>query len=357
MRKSIFLFLPLLMLCGVKAQNASSLRSDQNSLRGDDRILKQQIHFIDPGASGKGLHWDFRHAQPIDYEYALNYFIPDSTENNRICGHEHRTRYYYRQQNDSLWSTGYENSTTYMKYIAPELRMKYPFAYGDTLRSEFKGTGEYGRRLKLGVKGYTRVEADAEGELLLPGNESVKKALRVHTLRHYTETGKDSIEMQLDTYSWYASGMRYPVFESLKTTVMKRSDKEGVYEKDTTIFTTSFYYPPVDQLAQIEEEIDFSGSDINEDITEDITSVFTEAELLPNPVVNILTLNYKLTRDARVSFSLYNNNGIPMISVPAQYVNEGYNTTQINMSYFLSGVYTLYVMVDDMVMNVNVIKK
>jgi len=49
--------------------------------------------------------------------------------------------------------------------------------------------------------------ADAEGELMLPGFEKVKKALRIRTLRHYTETGKDSTEMILDTYAWYAAGV------------------------------------------------------------------------------------------------------------------------------------------------------
>lgn len=72
------------------------------------------------------------------------------------------------------------------------------------------------------MSGYTRVVADAEGTLLLPGSEKVKKALRVRTMRYYTETGKDSTEMMIDTYSWFAKGVRYPVFESVKTDIIKR---------------------------------------------------------------------------------------------------------------------------------------
>lgn len=351
--KRMTLLVLLLPLLGVKAQSLGSLQSNQNAYRPGDQVLKQQIHFIDPGASGKNLNWDFRSAQPIDYEYALDYFTPNPADTNRICGREHRTRYYYEQAHDSLWATGYENSTTYMRYIKPELKMKYPFNYGDTLYSEFEGKGEYGRRLKLRVEGYTRVHADAEGELMLPGNEVIKKALRVHTLRHYTETGKDSIEMMLDTYSWYAAGMRYPVFESIKTTVLKRGDRAGEYAKDTTVFTTSFYYPPIDQQAQIEE--DFVWADTENSFTDE--SIFTEARINPNPVVNTLSIDYRLTRDASIAFSLHNNNGIALINVPAQNMKEGFNSTQINMSYFLSGVYTLYVRVDDMVMSLNVIKK
>ena len=214
------------MVISLQAQNLHKLSTERNAYRAADQLVKQQVEYKDPGSSGKNLTWDFRFLQPINEEYALNYFIPDSTNMMRLCGQEHNTRYYFRQQKDSLQAVGYENSTTYMEYPTPELRMHFPFAYGDTLFSYFVGKGQYCHRLELAVKGYTRIEADAEGELLLPKSETVKKAMRVRTLRHYTETGKDSVEMTLDTYSWYAAGIRYPVFESIKTTLSKKGDKK-----------------------------------------------------------------------------------------------------------------------------------
>lgn len=335
-------------------QAQQKLGSKYNAYRAGDEILKQQVVFRDPGSSGKDLIWDFRTLQPINQDYKLTYFLPDNTQTNRLCGMEHRTRYYYDQHNDSLWITGYENPTTYMEYLQPELRMKYPFVYGDTLHSHFEGKGEYGRRLKLTVKGNTRVEADAEGELILP-DETVKKALRIHTLRHYTETGRDSIEMQVDTYSWYATGTRYPVFESIKTSIMKSNADGTGYEKDTVVFETSFYYPPSKQKLQNEEEDESDLLSVNE--PEGIEAVFTEAELLPNPVVNTLQIHYKLTRDAHISFSVYNSSGAAMTSTPTFNQTEGKHTTPVNMSGFLPGIYTLYVKVDDMIMSLNVIKK
>ena len=207
------------------AQTSQKLTTGCNAYRAADNIVKQQIEFKDPGSSGKDLTWDFSSIQPINEEYSLTYFLPKKNDSIRICGREHNTRYYYRQQKDSLQAVGFENSTTFMEYKVPELRMRFPFVYGDTLFSTFEGTGEYSHRLPLTVKGYTRVIADAEGELKLPDFETVKKALRVRILRHYTETGKDSLEMTLDTYSWYAAGIRYPVFESIKTTLSKKGDK------------------------------------------------------------------------------------------------------------------------------------
>jgi len=350
-----------LLLCYVflfaEAQNSHTLTFDRNAYRAGDKIVKQQVEFKDPGSSGKDLNWDFRLIQPINEEYSLKYFIPDSTIMTRLCGLEHNTRYYYSQQKDSLHATGYENSTTLMEYVQPELRMRLPFAYGDTLFSTFEGTGQYCHRLALHVKGYTRVEADAEGELLLPESETVQKALRVRTLRHYTETGKDSVEMTLDTYSWYAAGIRYPVFESIKTTLSKTrsTNEQGAdAEADTTVFTTSFYYPPEKQISQVETE-PIPLDDLIADLG--AAAVFTEAQLLPNPVVDNLFINFKLTRAANIWFTVHNNIGIPLCTTSPQSLEEGYHNTTINMSNLITGVYTLFVHVDDMVMRVNVVKK
>ena len=374
MKKTTILFLLCFVATSIQAQTNLVLTAERNTYRADDELQKQQVVFRDPGSKGRNLIWDFRHLQTIDDEYKLRYFIPDSTYMNRLCGLEHRTRYYYGQTNDSLWATGYENYTTYMKYIQPELRIRFPFAYGDTLYSSFEGKGQYGRRLELAVKGFTRVEADAEGELILP-DEAVKKALRVRTLRHYTETNftadafsqddenekkEKGTEMILDTYSWYAQGMRYPVFESIKTTILKKSSllEEGaVSGSDTVIFTTSFYYPPIEQRMQTDEDNLDSFFEGELEGTEGAAAVFTEANLLPNPVADVLYINYKLTRDARIRFSVHNNAGISMIQTATMNKTEGYQQTPVNMSGFMSGVYTLYVHVDDMVMSLNVVKK
>ncbi len=355
MRKINFSLL-LLSLLGISifAQHPIRITAKRNAYRAADQIVKQQVEFKDPGSSGKKLSWDFSMLQPINEEYTLNYFIPDSTFMEKLCGLEHNTRYYYLQRNDSLWSTGFENFTTYMEYTKPELNMHFPFAYGDTLYSTFEGEGEYCHRLKLAVKGYTRVEADAEGKLQLPDFETVKKALRVHTERYYTETGKDSSEIRLDTYAWYAKGIRYPVFESIKTNRIKKGKRENEQVLDTTVFSTSFYYPPEKQLSQIETD---SLPEETEEEATGIEAVFTEANLQPNPVTSNLYITYKLTRPAIVWFTVHTNIGIPVCQTPPQHLPEGYNNTTVKMNHLITGTYTLYVHVDDMVLQKVVIKK
>ncbi len=355
MKQQILLFTILCTtLTGMAANHV--LTKGRNAYRAADRIIKQQVEFKDPGSTGNDLIWDFSMLQPINEEYKINYFIPDSSRMDTLCGLEHRTRYYYCQKNDSLWATGFENSTTMMEYLKPELRLKFPFAYGDTLFSRFEGTGQYCHRIDLEVKGYTRIQADARGELKLPGNMSVKKALRVRTLRYYTQTGKDSIDMTLDTYSWYAEGVRYPVFESVKTNLIKHrlsGNGSNTNGQDTTIFATSFYYPPELQIAQVQTD----PLPAESDDTAGAETVFTEATYMPNPVVSNLQIKYKLTRPARLWFAVYNNSGVPVRQTTPLQLAEGQQNTTIDMKALITGTYTLYIHVDDMVINKVVVKK
>ncbi len=338
------------------AQSSLILTSEKNTYQANDDLIKQQVEYCDPGSRGKNLFWDFSNLRPVNFDYGIRYFIPDSTNLNQFCGMEHRTRYYYIQQQDTLWCTGYENPTTYMQYVQPELRLCYPFTYGDTLGCRFEGVGEYGRRLKLHVLGTTRVEADAEGQLKLPDSEILQKALRIHTVRHYTEIGRDSVEMLLDTYSWYVSGTRYPVFESIKNTVFEQLSDNGE-KKDTVVFTTSFYYPPVEQRKQVQKEENFFYEEESEEIIEDINAVLTEVSLYPNPVVDKLIVNYYLTREADVLFTVYNMAGMLMVQDDFIGQSAGYHTVPIEMSQLAAGVYSVVVQVNDKHLIMNVVKK
>lgn len=129
----LLLILTANMLCSVSAQNLFKLEQQQNGYQAGDSIYKYQIEYKDPGGVGQELQWDFSNVHIIDDHYLIKYFHPDRKDTTRMCGMEHRTRYYYSQHNDSLLATGFENYTTRMDYTTPELKMKYPFQYGDTL--------------------------------------------------------------------------------------------------------------------------------------------------------------------------------------------------------------------------------
>ena len=223
-------------IAAVQVLSAIELTADSNRLEAGEAFVKMLVEYQEPGRAGTKCRWDFRGMQILSEELPVEYFIPDSSHMDILCGREGRNRYYYRQGSDSLWCVGHENATFYIDYARPELLLRYPFAYGDSLTSRFEGAGRYGQRIPLFVGGTTTVTADAEGELRLPG-ETFGNALRVHTARRYVRICEDSLSVSVDTYAWYVPQNRYPVFESETSTL------HGT-QADTILSAVSFYYPP-----------------------------------------------------------------------------------------------------------------
>ena len=174
------------------------------------------MDYVDPGISGSNLTWNFRSVNPINNFYNLKY-RNHTSDLNQIEGVEHSTIYRYEISGDSLYHTGYENSTTYMTYTKPELKLRFPFRLGDSISSYFVGEGEYCHRINLNVAGKTIINADATGTLNTPLGLTFKDVVRVKSIREYYQTGIDSVTMSLESYAWYVQGNRYPVFETIKT--------------------------------------------------------------------------------------------------------------------------------------------
>ncbi len=180
----------------------------------------------------------------------------------------------------------------------------------------------------------------------------------MHTSRLYTrlpggQADSTGTSLRMDAYSWYAGEARYPVFESLSTTLLH----DG---RDTVLYATSFYYPPDEQRKQLQED----AEDYQEDAVLEAPpsggvegAIFTEADLVPNPVVDILHIKYKLTRDASIGFSVHNQQGFCMARVDARPETAGRHETPIDMTACPTGTYTVYVLVDDAVLSLNMVKK
>lgn len=357
MRKAFFVLLCLLFTQYSSSQSGCNISLEINDIQPGDILVKQQVEFKDPGSSGANLTWDMSMLQAVNEEYTLEYFIPDSSRMDTVCGMEHNTRYYYKTLHDTLFVLGFENANVKMEYTTPEVKLKFPFRYGDSIYSTFQGRGEYSHYQELKVSGFTKVIADAVGKLKLPGYEIIYDALRVRTFRHYTEVGKDSIEMSIDNYSWYAKQFKYPVFESIKTTLNRKGDSKtpfGESYQDTVIYTTSFYLPP-DKQSMITVS-DSSSNSLNE-TQSGPTTVFTQANYFPNPVETNLLIQYKLTRPAQIWFSLHNSLGFSILQTAPSQKDEGENQESINMSNLMTGGYTLFVHVDDMLIKEVIIKK
>jgi hypothetical protein len=349
MKQLFITFIINLLFFNLQAQ---TLDGHRNSFRAGDVIIKQQVEFKDPGASGKDIIWDFSNLNSINDKYQLTYFYPDKSDSSHVTGVEHQTYYHYELKSDTIWLTGYENRTTKMDYQFPEALLRFPFRYGDTLRTTFNGKGLYCQKIDLVAGGYTKVSIDATGKLITPENDTLKNVLRILRIKEFSDIGADSVQMHTDsirmrmeTYQWFARGSRYPVFETIKTfTILKDSMLEN--------FSTSFYFSSV-KREQLQE--DLANSNLQND-TSDPDNILINCSMYPNPVTTDLTVNYELSVDAHVSFLLCDISGLPWANVPNRSLTAGLQQQKISMGGLHSGDYGLYISVNNKVYKRTIIK-
>lgn len=251
----------LLFFSPVSAQ----LTYENNRIVAGDEVTKQFISYKDSGRSGESCLWDFSEFSVQDGSYEVYYTGSSDT---LLIAREHNTSYYYRLRGDSLLLQGLENRETLIRHKIPELLLRYPMAYGDSLGGYFHATGLYCDKLRLEEGGYVYTRADASGLLVLPSKDTLRNVLRTHTVKRFVEEhvpvvfsetkdslqqiypvtedsiryrlATDTLQMETQTFRWYAPGYRYPVFETVI-----HCEIAGL--RCDTVFAASFFCSPNEQ--------------------------------------------------------------------------------------------------------------
>lgn len=233
------------VLFGNVSLHAQGLTRPANGFRHGDSFTRVELEYKSSGRSGRQVVWDFSTLAPLDHVTTGVCRLREDTGEMHVSFPEYRYR--YRQQDDSLWCVGYNAPNLWVNYLRPELRLTYPFVFGDSICSLHYGEGQYSHRLHFATYGLSHRKADATGTLLLPDGDTLRHVTRIHersllgqklslipdilsrdstayssdSLLHYLRT--DSVLWIEDTYRWYARGYRYPVFETTVTAIL-RSD-------------------------------------------------------------------------------------------------------------------------------------
>ena len=144
------------------------------------------MEYKNPGKSGKNVFWNFGELNAINKKYNIRYRSQGITADS-IVGTEHQTNYYYHFHGDSLLLAGYENQTTVMNFFHPELLLRFPVTYGDSIGSYYYGTGKYCGKFDMRSCGSSKSVADSYGMLILPTGDTFCHVIRVHTLKLISE--------------------------------------------------------------------------------------------------------------------------------------------------------------------------
>ena len=371
-------FVTFLLLLGIQGmlQAQHSLQSELNRPRAGDIIIKQQVEYKDPGRTGGNVLWDFSRLNIVNDEYELIYTTPDDTI---ITGTEHATQYHHVLRNDSLLLLGFDNQTTKLHNVQPEMLMKFPFQYGDTVGSYYYAHGKYSNRMEMDVMGTTRTIADACGMMILPNKDTLKHVLRLHTIKYIAEDmnpisdsyykklnsplsiSPDSIEHRLatdtvlfvvETVRWYEEGYRYPVFETV------RSWQKNSNSEDYTFLNTAFFYPPqehyyleTDPQNQMIVEAHRKGK--KADPLEGSTF-----NAFPNPMNTTLNVELYIPVEAKIKIQ------VRSVAGKSVYINEnkgkfasGSHRFQFDVSKLPSGYYLLSIWADNYLMSETMLKR
>jgi hypothetical protein len=390
-----YLYIIVLVLTDIGILSAQhSLQSSLNSFRAGDVIFKQQVSYKDPGRTGANVLWDFSQLTIENEEYELLY---SSYNDTLVTGTEHLTQYHYALQNDSLLLWGFDNPTTKLHNIQPELLLQFPVNYGDTMQSYYYAHGKYGNRLELDAMGTIETAADSYGMMILPSKDTLKHVLRTRTLKYIAEKTQpisyeyydklespllispDSIDQRLanddvlfvmETFRWYEKGYRYPVFETVRSWEKHRGNEnneeneEVEGNEEVEFLATAFFYPPqehyyldddADNLALLKNEGD-EGDENNEivDPWEGLTY-----NLYPNPVKNgSLNIEMYLPKNVpAIRVQLRNTMGLIISDKDYGYRPEGTCSFQVDMWNVPIGNYVLDIRLDDHLISEIIMKR
>lgn len=327
-----------LALLSVSAEAQHVLTRENTLMRPGDAISKQQIAFVVPGESGEDVVWDFRDVPVRRKNYRVEY-----TGNNASAllsihpGYMSR----YRMAGDTLVQTGYENPTARLTYRRAIPELVFPFAYGDTIASEFEGNGLYCRHNGMKERGTVLVEADATGTLLLSEEDTLRNVLRVHAIRTSSvDMDRDSVVADSagrllrieENYKWFARGYRYPIFETLT---------EAYYHG------TQYVYGHRTAYRTMPDSIRALADAVNEDIihSDSISNAFHGSEIIQYHVShygNAVRVDYSLSMQATVTALISDAMGV----VHRRYHHTDNSGDSYSFSFDMSGLrrgeYVLY---------------
>lgn len=325
---------------------------NQNTLRFDDVLDKQEVNYFPAGSSGENVIWDFRDIDFVD-DYHVEYFC--DSDSIVLTALEPEIMKKYVTNTDTLIYIGYETALQYMDYEKPIILMTYPFAYGSSISNPFRGEGVYCGTHILQNRGSFSVDADAYGSIYLPEGDTIKNVLRIHTIKggsvnmnilnDTTVFDPDNLKQEIEErYQWYARGYRYPLFETVSTTNYNNMNPVSNLQK-------AYCYLPGDQRLlrdSLNEDIAYNDS------IQEARRIAAEKDIINYDVeVNgsHVTIKYDLTEHASVNSLVCNQMGF--VFQRHSVSNDAGSGYQINLdcSGLRQGVYILYLNVNGKIYN------
>ncbi len=308
-----YLILSIGFLTSIQAQ--ISLTRESHGLNpGDKHHFKLVKNNVDVGPAGPNQEWNF---SGLEITGDLTSFMLDASETPRgeelpdanTVIEEFNNKFYFNVNDNIIEQYGVIScGNSILRFDKPFVKMIYPFTYGNTYEGEFSGTyvnkeGKEGSK----ISGWYKLDADAYGTLILPGNVRIENVLRLKTTR--ARVYGNSNEIITTTYRWYAKDVRYPLLS-----IIKRKSGE-----ETKGIRTAYY---ADAESSKEKDKDKEKS-----VDKQGTIVLN---YYPNPYSDEFTLEYKLEVDGKVQIELFNNAGQKAVDLINKNQQKGFYSLNVD---------------------------
>ena len=249
----------------------------QNEYRIGDVLHTLQVSYVSfDKTEGQGLYWNMKSCEIVNDDYMVRYVANrDSFFCAPLSRLEAGNNYRYAIQGDTLLLKGFKSKTTRIKYDFPLATMHQPLKYGEELQGVYSGRGEDILDHYVQIFGRYNAKVCGQGTLITLDGDTLKNTLLIHSQRTISssitnlqemmnryhsldsipclslggvsdEIEKDSDQLTMDTYSWFAPGYRYAVFETIN---VHRSLLPQV-----SILQTAFYNAISDQANLLDDE-------------------------------------------------------------------------------------------------------
>lgn len=339
-------------VCSLCCYGQHTLTVDANSPRPGDEFTTQRVETFSPGLSGEDILWDFSFIEPIE-DYSKEYFL--DLDSITVVGLDPDLMSRYVIVNDSLKNIGYENAQTFMSYKRPLVLLTYPFAYGDSISTRYRGDGMYCSVNGIHTRGIISVDADAYGSVILSSEDTIQNVLRVHILKSgsynmnilsdTTAFDPNNLKQEIEErYQWYARGYRYPIFETVTTSFYNNTEPVSCLQK-------AFCNLPDNQRLlrdSLNADILYNDS-INNGRHNSGDSDIIDYNIETNG--NNISITYDLKEKATISTLLCNQMGfVYRRSSVTQDAGEGYSLN-MDCTGLRRGVYILYINVNGKIYN------
>lgn len=337
------------------AVSAQQLNHQRNHYREGDILEKRQFTVDGFSLQGENGVWSLEGMELARKTFRAEYTIEKGT----LMKIERGNRTYYRQTDDTIQIVGTENVQMIIGYDMPETWLRFPMQLGDSVQGYFSGTGKYCDRLFVRRFGTYLAKADAMGILVLPDGDSLQNVVRVHTDRYVGTMAvpidtmrwripvftvdsivrrltADTVPMHEEVYRWYAEGYRYPIIETMTTTLGKEMLLEEMF----------FCTPESQELLGIDEENEVARTrDANaEELKkiEESTGFRYEISLSEGDV----SIRYHLNSPAKIEALLISNQGYLYRHVEQDYMN-GTGRMDMSTDGLPRGQYIVYLNVNE----------